>query len=64
MDVVGHDQSDVCVPNFADVSMFDGFQYRVSNGGICQEVSTALLAADGDKIILLARVDPKRHGMR
>src|SRR5204863_1091507 len=64
MHVIWHQHLEMCVPNSLCISMFDRFENGLCEGAMCELILSALFAADRNKIVCFAGIDPKRDIMR
>src|SRR5436190_15757355 len=64
MHVIWHQHREMCVPNSLSISMFDRFENGLREGAMCELILSALFAANRNKIVCMAGIDPKRDIMR
>jgi len=64
MHVIWHQHREMCVPNSLCISMFDRFENGLREGAMCELILSALFAANRNKIVCIAGIDPKRDIMR
>ncbi len=64
MDVIGHEQGEVCVPIAADVPVLDCFGQRFRDRRERKLVNSTLLAANGGEVDFYRGINPRGRIMR